>query len=438
MKKSFIKRMMSVLAVFVVVTITLAACGSGGDSAIKNGKSSEEETNANLNESDSNKDVETIKIAAFYNMTGANADTGIRDKEGTDLAVKYINDNGGIKSLGGAKLEIVYGDMLSDVSQVKAVTERVLNDEKIVAAVGVGGSAYAAPQLPILEKAKLPYVLFGTAYNLTEQGYNYLFRWSPYGGEGGTFTKTQVEFLQYLDEDLGFDTTKVGIVYENSDFGISLAEGNKALVEAAGFDVVYEESYPIGLTDASSLVANLKNSGAEAVFISSFPQELKLIMNGMKSINYSPAVIGGGGGFLFPEFATSMGDDVVGITSVSILNWDTQTMQASDYKDVPQTYLDTYGAFMCEHSLCSYTNIIILADALERAGSTDGEALKDALNETNLLTPQASGPITFNEIGNNPDAVPVIVQWQKMEDGTLIPVSIYPENEAAGEYIPVG
>lgn len=419
-------------AVLAVLLLSATACGKAGNKgpAVDREKATAE--NAGITESSE----ETIKIAAFYNMSGANADTGIRDKEGTDLAVKYINDNGGIQSMGGRKLEIVYGDLLSDVSQAKAVTERILNDKSIVAAVGVGGSAYAAPQLPIFEKAKVPYVLFGTAYNLTEQGYQYLFRWSPYGGEEGAFTQMQVDFLRHLNE-LGYNSTKVGIVYENSDFGISLASGNKTLVEAAGFDVVYEASYPIGLTDASSLVANLKNSGAEAVFISSFPAELKLIMNSMRSVNYSPAVIGGGGGFLFPEFAVSMGDDVVGITSVSILNWDTQTMQASAFKDVPQLYADTYGVFMSEHSLNSYTNIIILADALERAGSTDGEALKAVLRETNLLTPQASGNVIFNEKGDNPNAIPVIVQWQTLEDGTLAPVSIYPEEEAGGAYVPV-
>lgn len=437
MKKPYYKQVISVLVLITLFIFTLAACGNKADgTAAANSKSEALQSNSSQTGAESIQ-ADTIKIAAFYNMSGAGADTGTRNKEGTDLAVKFINDNGGIKSLGGAKLEVVYGDLLSDTNQSKAVTERMLSDPQIVAGVGVGGSAYAAPQLPVFEKAQKPYVIFGTAFNLTEQGYDYLFRWSPFGGATGTFTQMQLDFLLYLNNELGYDSNKVGIIYENSDFGISLASGNKTLVEAAGLEVVYEESYPLGLTDASSLVVNLKNSGAQAVFISAFPQELKLIMQGMKNINYSPAVIGGGGGFLFPEFANSMGDDVVGITSVSILNWDSQTMQNSAFKDVPQLYYDTYGVFMCEHALNAYTDIIILADALERAGTTDGSALKHALRETNLITPQAGGPVTFNEKGDNPSAIPVIVQWQIGENGKPVPISIYPESEAGGEFVPV-
>lgn len=422
--------MISVMCVSV-----FAACGKDEASIDETELESKEEVAEDTKEETENSE-DTIKIAAFYNMSGANADTGIRDKEGTDLGIKYINDNGGIKSLGGRKLEVVYGDLLSDVSQAKAVTERTISSGDIVAAVGVGGSAYAVPQLPVLEKQEIPYVMFGTAYNLTEQGYQYLFRWNPVGGEEGKFTIMQLEFLQWLGTQ-GVDSNKVGIVYENSDYGISLAEGNRSLVEQAGLEVVYEESYPTGLTDASSLVANLKNSGAEAVFVSAFPQELKLIMNSMKTLDYNPAVIGGGAGFLYPEFVDTMGEDVVGITSVSILNWDTKTMQASEYKDVPQTYLDTYGVFMCEHSLCSYTNIMILADALERAGSTEGPALRDALSETSLLTPQPTGELVFDDKGDNPNAVAVIVQWQQIEDGSYVPVTIFPEDEANSEFIPI-
>ena len=433
MKNRSIMRIFS-LAMIVAMLLALGACGGTPAATPTPAAPAQGGTEPSAAPAEN---LEPIKVVAFFNMSGGGADTGMRDKEGTDLAVKYINDNGGIASLGGRPIEVVYGDLLTDVSQAKAVTERVLADPSIVAALGVGGSAYAAPQLPILEKAKIPYILFGTADHLTQQGYQYLFRWTPFGGDKGTFTKTQVDFLLYLNE-LGYNSTKVGIVYENSDFGISLASGNKTLVEAAGLDLVYEESYPLGLTDASSLVANLKNSGAEAVFINSFPAELKLIMNSMKSLNYSPAVIGGGGGFLFPEFATSMGDEVIGITSASMLNWDTQTMQASAFKDVPQTYYETYGEFMCEHSLSAYTNIIILADALERAGSTESEALRDALRKTNILTPQSSGAVTFNEVGDNMNAIPVIVQWQKNDEGKLLPVSIFPEHEAGGEFVPVG
>ncbi|WRS28695.1 ABC transporter substrate-binding protein [Oscillospiraceae bacterium MB08-C2-2] len=377
-----------------------------------------------------------IKVAAFFSLSGANADAGMRDKEGTDLAVEYINNNGGIKSMGGRKLEIVYGDMMSDVSQAKAVTERVLADKKIVAAVGVGGSAYAVPQLPIMEKNEIPYILMGTAASLTEEGFEYLFRVTAYGGATGSFGQMQVQFLQWLNEQYGANTSKVAIVYENSDFGISIADSNRTMIEAANMEVVYEESYPVGMTDASALVANMKNSGAEAVLIASFPQETKMIINAMKSINYSPVIIGGGAGFNFPETAAAMGDDVIGLTSVTMSNWDTLSVQDNpELKKIPEAYREKYGVFMCEHAISAYANIMILADALERAATTEGPALRDAIRATDIPTTQARGNVKFDEVGNNVNAVPVIVQWQKLEDGTLATCTVFPREDASREYL---
>ncbi len=442
MKKRFFEKTIAVLTV-AALAASMTACSGQTSSSSSSGTQAQEASQggseaAQSEDSGSGDSQETIKIAAFFNMSGANADAGVRDKEGTDLAVETINAAGGIKSLGGRKLEVVYGDTLSDVSQAKAVTERVLADPDIVAAVGVGGSAYAAPQLPIVEKNKIPYILFGTSASLTEQGYQYIFRTTSYGGENGLFGKAQVQFLEWLEENQGIEATKVGIIYENSDYGISLAESNRAQVEEAGFEVVYEESYPIGLTDASALVANCKSSGAQAVFISSFPQEAKMITNAMKSINYFPVIVGGGGGFLFPEYATALGDDVEGSVSVASSSYDCQTIVNGDFKDVPAQYKEKYGVFMCEHAVTAYNNIILLADALERAGSTDGEALAQAIRETDMMSMQAGGAVQFDEVGNNKNAVPVIVQWQKQDDGAFEAVTIWPESEATAEYQPIG
>ena len=424
MKFKRLKKIVVLALSFVLLLSVLSACGKKDEPAKPKAGDKAAETQG-----------DTIKVAAFYNMSGNAADAGVRDKEGTDLAIKHINEKGGIKSLGGAKLEVVYGDLLSDVSQAKAVTERTISGGDIVAAIGVGGSAYAGPQLPVFEKAQIPYVMFGTAFNLTDQGYKYLFRWNPVGGDQGNFTRTQIDYLLWLEEEHGINTHKVGIVYENSDFGISIAQGNRGLAESAGLSVVFEESFPIGLTDASSIVANLKNSGAEAVFVSAFPAELKLIMNSMKSMDYSPAVIGGGAGFLFPEFANTMGDDVAGITSVAIMNWDSKHVQESEYKDVPALYKEEYGAFMCEHAMNAYNNVIILADALERAGSTDGPALAEALRATDLATLQPPGNTTFDEKGDNVNSKSVIVQWQNTEEFGIVPVSVYPADLAGGEHV---
>lgn len=426
------KNALSIAVIFALTGMLTACSTTNGGAANTQPAASVQDTSAGK---EGGMAGDTIKVAAFYNLSGSGADSGLRCKEGTDLAVERINAAGGIKTMGGKKIEIVYGDTLSDVSQVKAVTERVLSDSSIVASVGVGGSAYATPALPIMEKLQKPYILFGTAANLTEQGYQYLFRTVPYGGDNGSFGKIQVEFLQWLRDNRGIQADKVGIIYENSDYGISVAASNKALAEKAGFEIVYEESYPAGLSDASSLVVGLKSSGAEAIFPAMFTQEAKLIFNTMKSMNYNPVIVGGGAGFLMPEFATALGDDIDGVTSVASMNWNSKNVvDNSELVEITTAYEEKYGIFMCEHAVSAYNNLIILADALERADSTDGPVLMEAIRAADVATFQARGNVKFDEVGNNVNAYPVIVQWQKTESGDYKPISVFPEDMANGEF----
>ena len=131
-----------------------------------------------------------------------------------------------------------------------------------------------------------------------------------------------------------------------------------------------------------------------------------------------------------------MGDDVVGLTSVTMSNWDSANVQNNpDLRSIPEAYKEQYGVFMFAHAISACANIMIVADALERAGSSDGPALNAALRETDLTSTQARGNVQFDAVGNNVNAVPVILQWQKMEDGTYATVTVYPREDATHEYL---
>ena len=145
--------------------------------------------------------AETIKIGAFFNFSGANADTGILDGDGAQFAADWINARGGIKSLGGAQIEIVKGDTLSDSSQAKAVAERVVSENPdIVAAIGAGGSGYTVAMGTVFEKAEIPYVQSGVSASIPAQGYSYTYQPVP-----NTFGQTQIEFVKYLNENFDYN-----------------------------------------------------------------------------------------------------------------------------------------------------------------------------------------------------------------------------------------
>lgn len=433
--------MKKLLAILLAMTMVLglAACASKTETPSNDSQqtTTSTETSASTESGDSGEAPATIKIGGFFNFSGANADTGILDGDGAQHAIDFINENGGIKSLGGAKLELVKGDTMSDSSQAKAVAERVISENPdMVAAVGAGGSGYSVAMGTVFEKAEIPYVQNGVSASIPEQGYSFTFQPVP-----NTFGQTQIEFVQYLNENYGYNITKVGIIYEDTDYGISTAAGNKELAASAGLEVVFDASFPANGSDVSSLITNLKASGAELVLPVAFTQDAKLIFNTMSSMDYHPLVLGGGAGFLYPAFAEELGDAVDGILSVASLNWDGATF-TGDLADVATTFEQKYGYFMSEHSAGTFNHVWIIAQALEACGTTDGATLAEAIRALKIasLQPGKTNTLDFADNGANLDATPVIVQWQKDEDGTYRPHTIFPTAQVSEgvEFQPVG
>ena len=196
-------------------------------------------------------------------------------------------------------------------------------------------------------------------------------------------------------------------------------------------EVVFNESFPANGSDVSSLITNLKASGAELILPVAFTQDAKLIFNTMNSMDYHPLILGGGAGFLFPSFADELGDTVDGVLSVASLNWDSASF-SGDFSEVAQKFEEKYGYFMSEHSAGNFNNVYIIAQGLEACGTTDGAALMEAIRNLKIKTVQngETDTLAFKEDGSNSDATPVIVQWKKDDDGKYRPHTIFSEKQA--------
>lgn len=376
----------------------------------------------------------TIKIGAIFPLSGSNSDNGWHAVNGAQMAIDEINANGGVASMGGAKLELVTADNLSDANQCKAVAERLLESTDLTAAIGAGSSAFVHPMLPVFEKASVPFVTAQTSDSITNQGYQYVFATAAKASE---WAQTQIDFIAWLNEsfDLGLD--KVGIIYENTEWGNTQGQSSVDLAEAAGLEVVYNESFPAGLSDASSLIAGLKASGANIVIPTCYTQDAKTIKTAMDSMAYDPVIMGGGGGFLYPAFADEFGDDCIGIVSTSGSNWDVSgILSREEYASVNDNYTARFDdAFMPEHAVSGYANIYVIYNALEAAGSADPTAVQQALREIECPSCMPGNSIKFDESGSNVNATCIIVQWQQTDSGTLALRTVYPESEATAEYI---
>ena len=185
------------------------------------------------------------------------------------------------------------------------------------------------------------------------------------------------------------------------------------------------------------LIAGLKASSAQIVIPTCYTQDAKTIVTTMDSMNYAPVIMGGGGGFLYPAFATEFGDDCIGIASTAGSNWDVAgILNREEYAGVNDKYVAQFAdQFMPEHAVSAYANIYLIYNALEAAGKADPISLQAALRTISCDSCMPGNIIEFDETGLNKNATCIIVQWQKTDSGALALRTVYPESEATAEYI---
>ncbi len=405
----------ALVSIFVMVIFTMslvAGCGGGGQKAAEQ--------------------VKEVQIAFLNPLSGSNVDAGQQDLNAAQLAVEDINNAGGIKSLGGAKIKLIVVDSTSDPKQAASVAERLFSTEKIAGVVGTGISGLTMPILPLAEKARIPLLTNAINDQITSQGYKFTFQVTP---KGSQFGGTQVEFLKWLNAEYKLGITKVAVVYENSSYGVSTATGIKDIADKAGMEIVLYEAYPHGFTDASSLVTKIKASGAQALFPIAYTTDAKLIINTMKSMNVNPVIIGGGAGFLWPAFGQEMGEAVNGFVSVASWNWDSKSITSNkDLVGVTERYEKKYGGFMTEHAGPTYLAVRVLADAIDKAGSADPIKVRDVLATYNSNSGMAAlmqpGVTKFDATGWNGTVHPVMIQWQNGK-----PRTVFPKEDATDAFI---
>lgn len=367
---------------------------------------------------------ETIKIALINALSGDSAEGGQHELEAAQLAVKHINEAGGIQSLGGAQLELISVDYTSSTDNTKSVVERVLSSNDITAGVGGTTSGLILPTLSVWEKYGVPLVTENNATDLTSQGYEYIFSVHCRATSVG---EVSVDFIQSLQESYGIDASKCAIIYENSAKGMSSADGARATIEEAGMEIVYDDSHPNTITDVTSIITAVKSSGATVNFVYTIDQVAKLLFTTARDLEYFPVTIGSNA---TPSFYDALGEATNG-TLVGC-NWmytNKNVVENPEYQAIVDEYEETYGYYMDQSAGGVYSSIMIIAQALEECGTTDKEVLRDTIRDGSFET-LLDGVVTFNEGGANENASAVICQWQ---DGEL--VTIFPEHLASGTYI---
>ena len=368
-----------------------------------------------------------VKIAAAFPLSGNNAEAGQMGLDGAVFMVNRINDAGGIKSLGGAKIELVIADTTSDALQARTVVERILDDEEIVAFLGPAISSLMLTLLPVIERNEIPAVTNCAAVDIFNQGYKFVFGVSH---PAPTIGANVARAMSWLAEEGYIESKRVALVYENSAMGIQMSDGTRRNAGIYGLEIVFDESFPPGITDASAIVTSMKNSGADIFIPSTFASESKLFIDTMRSLDYHPFIIGP---VAWPSLKENLGDSINGIFSTANWNAYTKVVQENpEHLAIVEEFEATHNyPFMSEQSALQVDCVRVLQQALEGAGSRDRQTLRDYLSANSFETMQTLPTMRFDpETGENITSVAILHQWQ---DG--IPYAVFPTEYAVRELL---
>jgi branched-chain amino acid transport system substrate-binding protein len=360
--------------------------------------------------------AEPINIGALYPVTGSMAQIGQGCVNAAKLAVQMVNDAGGIKSLGGAKLNLIISDIQSDTTVTRTETDRVINGSKVSAIHGCYASALTLIASEVAERAKVPLI---TGSSSDQLNVNRRYTFTPFA-RASQFAQAQLQMARLVNEK-----PKVAVIFENTAFGTSTSNGLREKAPGEGVEIVLFEPYSAGFADASPLINKVKASGADMLFSVSYLNDLILIVRTIKQVGLKIGMNGGSGGFVIPDFYKTVGSLADGLQGVAHWNHDSD----ENAQKVNAVYQKMYGEFLFEYAGGLVAQTFMLADALERAASTDPQKVRDALAALDVSSGYAAmcpgGKVKFGPDGKNIYGHPVGVQWQH---GDL--ASVFPKEDA--------
>jgi branched-chain amino acid transport system substrate-binding protein len=362
-----------------------------------------------------------VKIAVVVHKTGPFADTGRMSDIGVRLAVKEINDEGGIKSLGGAKLQLVEEDAGATVDSATQAMNRALN-QGVTAGIGTGISSSTVAVTELAERRRVPWITVSFDDAITSRGFKFVFATSPKTSE---FTDLWAQAVNALSQQAGTKIERVGIIAGTNIVAVNAAKEVRAKYAAKyGWKIVMDQTIEEGsLSDATSVVNKIRATQPQLLLVGPAIGDIQKISRKEVEQGMTPVPwVLSGAPFLSGAFVNALGTKAVNGTFAVAAS---AVFKGSAQEALANKIRAAGDQFPQEYHLSDYSHVYILRDALERAKSRDPQKVRDALAETDLKGgPAASWPsqrMRFDPTGRAVDRQAVLVQWQDGNTKTVFP-----------------
>jgi branched-chain amino acid transport system substrate-binding protein len=366
--------------------------------------------------------AEEIVIGAVYPLTGNAAPVGLDAKAAYEVAADIINSThaaipmvmgqgGGLARLGGAKIKLVFADSQNDPQKARAETERLITQEHAIAIIGSYTSATAATISQVTERYELPYMSAdNSSPSLNQRGLKWFFRTSPHDE---MFSQAMFRFFQDVGVKTGHKVGSVSLFYEDSIFGADSSNVQRKIAGEQKITVAADIKYRANSPSLSAEAQRLKAANADVLMPSSYTSDSILILRAMNEIGYKPkAILAQAAGFQESAFITGAGALAEGAMSRSSFALDAAKSRPA-IPTVNALYKAHNNKDMNDNTSRDITALLVLADAINRAGSTKAEDIRVALTQTDIPGSQTIMPwegVKFDATGQNVKGTPVIQQ----------------------------
>jgi branched-chain amino acid transport system substrate-binding protein len=328
----------------------------------------------------------TIKIGAIYNLTGAQASLDAPSANGAKLAVKELNDAGGVL---GRKLDLVLYDGKTEAATIGNAATQLVESDKVVAMLGFSDTDMTLAAAPIAAKAGLVFVTSGaTSPKLPDQVPDYLFM-ACFGDN-----VQAAAGAEYAYNTLQAKTTYL-MIDKGMEYTLLLGKYFKERYTELGGKIVLEDTYQTGDKDFSAQITKLKALGSlpDMLYIASGPDDVGTIVKQFRDAGVDKPIVGGDG------YDTPLLVEIAGPGAENTYFTTHSLMDAQLGTDAVKKFIAAYQAEYKtppENAFAGlgYDTVKLLADAIKRAGSAEPKAIREALAKTKDLQ-GVTGAITF-------------------------------------------
>ncbi|NEV77112.1 ABC transporter substrate-binding protein [Rhodopseudomonas sp. BR0C11] len=376
-------------------------------------------------------ETKEVVIGVIYPLSGSSAQIGVDAQKAFQTAAELINNKydfdlplargEGLPGLGGAKVRLVFADHQADPQKGRAEAERLITQEKVCAIVGTYQSAVAVTVSQVCERYQVPFLSAdNSSPSLHRRGLKYYFRPAPHDE---MFSQAMFDFFDALKKK-GQKIETLALFHEDTIFGTDSSNAQLKLAQERGYKIAADIKYRANSPSLTAEVQQLKAADADVLMPSSYTTDGILLIRTMGELGYKAKnIVAQDAGFSEKALYDAVGDKIPGVISRGSFSIDLAQKRPMVGK-INDMYKEKSGKDFNDYSSRQFMGLIVMADAINRAKSTDGEKIRDALAATDMPGEQTIMPwsrVKFDETGQNTFADPVLLQYVGGKFVTIFP-----------------